>query len=255
MALWDLYAKQLGVPLSAIWGGRMFEQVTSDITLPIMKSSVVPDFWQLYSDHGFEVIKIKVSGQLDDDLDMIHAIAKVAPRSTQYTLDGNQGYRLDTAKTLLNKLSTHHFRPLFFEQPLPADDWTGLKALEDSTGVPICLDETVIAPEHAIRVVRDKTASMINLKIMKSGIEETARIISIARSAGLALMIGGMFESEIAMGASLQLACGYGGIQHFDLDTPFFLKKLVCKQSPWHAGSAKLIRPSLPGIGLELGDI
>ena len=252
MALWDLYGKQLNVPLCAIWGGRMFETVTTDITLPIMPASAVPDFWSIYKDHGFKVIKIKVSGQLTSDIDMIHAMINLVPRSTQITLDGNQGYRLDTAKSLIDRLTTQGIRPLFFEQPLPADDWEGLKHLEDATGVPVCLDETVITPEDAIRVVRDKTASMINLKIMKSGIEETSRIIAIARSAGIALMIGGMLESEIAMGTSLQLACGYGGIQHFDLDTPFFLKEMVCATSPWHRGNAELVRPHMPGIGLTL---
>lgn len=252
MALWDLYSKQLGVPLAGIWGGRMFDKVTTDITMPIMTANTVADFWNLYKDHGFEVIKIKVSGNVSEDLDMIDALFKVVARSTQVTLDGNQGYRLDDAKTLLSQLADLGTTPLFFEQPLPADDWDGLKALQDSTGIPVCLDETIITPEDAIRVVREKTASMINLKIMKSGIEETMRIISIARSAGIALMIGGMLESEIAMGCSLQLACGVGGIQHFDLDTPFFLKKFVCEDSPWHANSAKLLRPAGPGLGLSL---
>ena len=252
MALWDLYAKQLNVPLSAIWGGRMFEKVITDITLPIMGKNSVEDFWSLYKNHGFEVVKIKVSGHLNDDLDMIHAMMKLLPRSAQFTLDGNQGYRIDNARALIERLAAQGIRPLFFEQPLAADDWDGLKLLEDNTGIPVCLDETVITPENAIRVVRERTASMINLKIMKSGIEETMRIISIARSAGIALMIGGMLESEIAMGTSLQLACGVGGIQHFDLDTPFFFKKLVTKDSPWHRGQAQLHRPSRAGIGVEL---
>ena len=252
MALWDLYGKQLGVSLAGIWGGRMFDKVTTDITMPIMAPNMVADFWALYKDHAFEVIKIKVSGHVSDDVDMIEALFKVVSRSTQVTLDGNQGYRLDNAKSLLSRLGELGTTPLFFEQPLPADDWEGLKALQDSTGIPVCLDETIMTPEDAIRVVREKTASMINLKIMKSGIEETSRIIAIARSAGIALMIGGMLESEIAMGCSLQLACGFGGIQHFDLDTPFFLKKFVCEDSPWHANSARLVRPAGAGLGLSL---
>jgi L-Ala-D/L-Glu epimerase len=254
MALWDLYGKQLGLPLAGIWGGRMYDKVTTDITMPIMTPSTVADFWTLYKNHDFEVIKIKVSGNVSDDLDMIEALFKVVSRSTQVTIDGNQGYRLDEAKSLLNRLGDLGTIPLFFEQPLPADDWDGHKNLQDSTGIPVCLDETVVTPEDAIRVVRDKTASMINLKIMKSGIEETSRIIAIARSAGVALMIGGMLESEIAMGCSLQLACGFGGIQHFDLDTPFFLKQFVCQDSPWHANSAVLVRPSTPGLGLTIAE-
>lgn len=87
---------------------------------------------------------------------------------------------------------------------------------------------------------------------MKSGIAETAQIITIAQAANIGLMIGGMLESEIAMGTSLQLALGVGGIEHFDLDTPFFFKNLVCTDSPWHAGKAELRRSDLPGNGLSL---
>jgi L-Ala-D/L-Glu epimerase len=252
MALWDLYARQLGVPLAALWGGCMLPSAVTDITLPIMVPLNVESFWSLFRNHGFDVLKIKVSGHLNDDLDMIHAIVKLVSKSTQLTLDGNQGYQADAARTLLRRLEVSGIRPMFFEQPLPADDWEGLKWLEETTGTPICLDETVVTPENAIRVVRDQTASMINLKIMKSGIAETLRIIAIAQSAGISLMIGGMLESEIAMATSLQLACGIGGIQHFDLDTPFFFKDLVCEDSPWHRQKSELIRSHLPGNGLTV---
>lgn len=252
MALWDLYGKQVKLPLAALWGQRMKPQIMTDITLPIMPAASVKEFWSLFKNHNFEVIKIKVSGNLDSDLDLIHAMLSLVPRGTQFTLDGNKAYDLSSALQLIERLKRHGHNPIFFEQPLPADDWQGLKTLESYGRIPVCLDETVVSPEDAIKVVEQKTASMINLKIMKSGIEETIRIIAIARSAGIALMIGGMLESEIAMGASLQLACGAGWISHFDLDTPFFFKDPVCLDSPWSKNTADLICPKHAGIGLEL---
>lgn len=252
MALWDLFGKQTSLPLAALWGQRMKEQVSTDITLPIMPAAVVGEFWEIFSSYGFKVIKIKVSGNLDADLDLVHTMMKLVPAGSQFTLDGNKGYELSSAVQFIQKLRKSGHQPLFFEQPLGADDWEGLKRLEEVGEVAVCLDETVMTSEDAIRVVQDKTASMINLKITKSGIEETRKIIAIARSAGIALMIGGMLESEIAMGASLQLACGMGWISHFDLDTPFFFKEHVTEDSPWHRKNAELIRPNTPGIGLAL---
>ena len=252
MALWDLYAKQLAVPLAELWGGAMRRQAVTDITLPIMTPSTVEGFWSRFKNYGFTQLKVKVSGRIQDDLDLIFALTKLVPKSTRLTLDGNQGYRKESAKTLLQRLSEGNVRPIFFEQPLPADDWDGSSRLENESGIPVCLDETVVTPAHAIRVVREKTARMINLKIMKSGIAETAQIITIAQAANIGLMIGGMLESEIAMGTSLQLALGVGGIEHFDLDTPFFFKNLVCTDSPWHSGKAELRRSELPGNGLSL---
>lgn len=252
MALWDLFGKQVNLPLAALWGQRMKEQVITDITLPIMPAAVVGDFWKIFANYGFKVIKIKVSGNLEADLDLVHTMMKLVPQGSQFTLDGNRGYELYGAVQLVQRLRRSGHQPLFFEQPLASDDWDGLKRVEQEGEVPVCLDETVITPEDAIRVVQEKTASMINLKIMKSGIDETRKIIAIARSAGIALMIGGMLESEIAMCTSLQLACGTGWISHFDLDTPFFFKEHVTVTSPWHRKSAELVRPNMPGIGIEL---
>lgn len=252
MALWDLFGKQTNLPLAGLWGQRMKEHVTTDITLPIMPAAVVGEFWSLFSSYGFNVIKIKVSGNLEADLDVIHTMMKLVPAGSQFTLDGNRGYELQSAIQLVERLRRNGHQPLFFEQPLAADDWDGLKRVERDGEVPVCLDETVMTAEDAIKVVQNQTASMINLKVTKSGIEETRKIVAIARSAGIALMIGGMLESEIAMGTSLQLACGMGWISHFDLDTPFFFKEHVTIDSPWHRKNAELIRPNLPGIGVEL---
>lgn len=156
MALWDLYAKQLGVPLAALWGGTMQRQAVTDITLPIMTPSTVEGFWSRFKNHGFKQLKVKVSGNVQDDQDLIFALTKLVPPSTKLTLDGNQGYRLENAKMLLQRLAEKNVRPLFFEQPLPADDWTGSSRLETDSGIPVCLDETVVTPAHAIRVVREK---------------------------------------------------------------------------------------------------
>ncbi|MCX6118535.1 MAG: hypothetical protein NT027_13415 [Proteobacteria bacterium] len=251
-ALWDLFAKQVNLPLAALWGQRMKDRVITDITLPLTDQQGIDKFWNLFDSYKFNVVKIKVSGHVDTDLDRIHHLVSKVPHGTQITLDGNQGYEYDNAIQLIENLSRHNIIPLFFEQPIASDRWSDLKRLESETRIPVCLDETVVSPEDAIRVVQEKTASMINLKITKSGIEETLRIIAIARSAGIALMIGGMLESEIAMGTSLQLACGAGGISHFDLDTPFFFKNPIALESPWQRKNSTLECPKNPGIGLEL---
>jgi L-alanine-DL-glutamate epimerase-like enolase superfamily enzyme len=87
---------------------------------------------------------------------------------------------------------------------------------------------------------------------MKSGISETLAIIDIAQGAGLSLMIGGMLETEVAMGVSLQLACGTGAVTYVDLDTPFFMTSQSTEANPWAARSARLLCPQEPGHSLRL---
>jgi L-Ala-D/L-Glu epimerase len=52
---------------------------------------------------------------------------------------------------------------------------------------------------------------------------EALAIAAAARAAGLDLMIGGMIEGRMAIGASACFAAGIGGFAFVDLDTPLFL--------------------------------
>lgn len=251
-ALFDLHARQLGVPLAALWGTAALPSVETDITLPIMAPGVVPGFWEKYANHGFRTVKIKVSGNVAQDYDMVMALVGTVPPGTSITLDGNQGYTESGAVQLVQQLAKDGVQPQFFEQPLPETDWAGYARLIPRLPIPVCLDETVQSVAAAMRCVNELPPCLINLKIMKSGVREALAILAVARAAGRGLMIGGMLETEVAMGLSLQMAAGTGAITFVDLDTPFFLAERVTKTSPWHAGRARLNVPSSAGIGMEL---
>jgi L-alanine-DL-glutamate epimerase-like enolase superfamily enzyme len=238
--------------LAKIWGKGVLSSLTTDITLPIMPPEQIPGFWDRFGSYGFDMVKIKVSGHVSSDLDLVTHTVKLLGPTVRITLDGNQGFSRQNAINLVDELLRHGIRPEFFEQPLPADDYQGLAALTAHLPIPVCVDETVTSQEDAKRVAREKLGHIINLKIMKSGIGETLAIMDIAMHSGLSLMIGGMLETEVAMGVSLQLACGTGAVTHVDLDTPFFMTSPSTEKSPWAAHSARLVCPTEPGHGLRL---
>ena len=71
-----------------------------------------------------------------------------------------------------------------------------------------------------IKVAEARAAHVVNVKPMKAGLVEAMEIVTVARAAGLGLMIGGMVEGKMAMSASACLAAGFGGFAFVDLDTP-----------------------------------
>jgi L-alanine-DL-glutamate epimerase-like enolase superfamily enzyme len=251
-AVWDLLAKEQGLPLAKLWGSASLTTLTTDITLPIMPPEQVAAFWRKFADYEFPIVKIKVSGHVASDLDLVVETSRLIGPSVAITLDGNQGYDLPNARVFVERLIQLGLTPLFFEQPLPADDAHGLASLTANLPIPVCVDETVETADDARRVARDRLAHIINLKIMKSSIAETLAILDVAKQSNLQLMIGGMLETEVAMGISLQLACGSGAITHVDLDTPFFMTRPSTEESPWHPRSARLLCPQSPGHGLVL---
>jgi L-alanine-DL-glutamate epimerase-like enolase superfamily enzyme len=129
-----------------------------------------------------------------------------------------------------------------------------MRWLTQRSPVPICADESVVTASDALRVVREGAAHAINIKIMKSGVAESLRIIAIAQTAHLQLMVGAMVETELGLTAAAHLAAGTGGFDFVDLDTHLFME-----DSPFLAGfeqkGALLRLRGEPGLGMVLRDL
>ena len=251
-ALWDLRAQELGLPLAALFGSSTQKVLETDITLPIMAPDLVGDFWQIFAPYEFRTIKVKVSGNVGQDSAVIAALHALVPSHTRYRLDGNQGFTVESAVRLLSEVTKLGLAIEFFEQPLPELDMNGLEQLSKLVSVPICVDETVRTAAQLKEILGLGLRPVVNIKIMKSGVAESVKIINLARSSGCPLMIGGMLKSEIAMGCSLHMACGTGAFRYADLDTPFFFKRRITASSPWHKHQACLVLPDGYGLAMPL---
>jgi L-alanine-DL-glutamate epimerase-like enolase superfamily enzyme len=126
-----------------------------------------------------------------------------------------------------------------------------MRWLTQRSSVPICADESVVTASDALQVVREGAAHAINIKLMKSGIAESLRIIAIAQTAHLQLMVGAMVETELGLTAAAHLAAGIGGFDFVDLDTYLFLE-----DSPFSAGFEQkgplLKLQNEPGLGCAI---
>jgi L-alanine-DL-glutamate epimerase-like enolase superfamily enzyme len=138
-------------------------------------------------------------------------------------LDANASVSAEAAIELVRALGPARERLVLFEQPTRADDLEGLGRVERVCSVPVAADESARGASDVARLARLGAASVVNIKIMKTGIVEAWDMIACARASGLGLMVGGMVESELAMTTSACLAGGIGGFRFVDLDTPLFM--------------------------------
>lgn len=104
--------------------------------------------------------------------------------------------------------------PILFEQPVHRDDWEGLGRVshvaKNKYGVSVAADESCRGLADVKKIVEEKLADVINIKLAKVGVLGALKIIDLARAAGLDLMIGGMVETRLAMGFAGHLAAGLG---------------------------------------------
>ncbi len=242
LALHDLWGKRLGQPLYRLFG-------LSPQRIPETSYTIGMDEPERMGEHarrcGYPILKIKLGSPQDEA--MVHSIRSLAPQA-RLRVDANAGWNREQAGELIPRLA--RFGIELVEQPLPADDIEGLRALRASlrfqgVEVPIFVDESV-------KTARDVAALAglvdgVVIKLMKScGIREALRAIHTARALGMQVMMSCMVESSLGVTAAAHLAplCDY-----VDLDGP-----LLVSNDPFEGvryERARLVLPEKPGLGVE----
>ncbi|HMQ33505.1 MAG TPA: dipeptide epimerase [Chloroflexaceae bacterium] len=242
-AVLDALTRRAELPLWAFFGGAG-TTLETDMTVTTGSVEDASTAALAIIGRGISTIKVKVGGgDLDHDLRRVVAIHAVAP-DAPLILDGNGGMSADAALALVGALHAQHIRPALLEQPVPADDWEGMAQLARWGGVPVAADESATSAASVLRLAQERSAHVVNIKLMKCGVAEALDIAAVCRAGGLRLMIGGNVESILAMTMSAHFAAGLGGFEFVDLDTPMFMA-----ENPFSGGFSQ------SGARLELAQI
>ena len=220
-ALLGALAAESGMNLAG-WLGGASRRLETDITLsawsdPRMTRQAAAEA----AAAGFRVLKIKVGGSPAADLARVRAARAAAPKA-RLILDGNQGFTPRGALSFVEAVMREGARVELLEQPTPKDDLAGLAFVAKRCPIPVAADESVASPEDAARAA-EAGVTAINIKLAKSGISRSLEIASVARAAGLPLMIGCMAETARGLAASVHFALGTGFFRWADLDSDLLL--------------------------------
>lgn len=245
MALWDLHAKQAGMPLYRLLGLAR-RGVVSSLTVGINPPEVVRARVPLLLARGARALKIKLGSNdgIEADKAMFAAVHEAAQGSgAVLRVDANGGWSLKDARHMMDWLAARGVE--YVEQPLVQGAEDQLPELFQNRALPIFVDEScrlstdIPAFAHCV--------DGVNLKLMKcGGITEALRIVAAARAHQLKTMIGCMGESSvsIAAGASLSALFDYIDLDsHLNLDpdpatgAPFEHGVTLPAEQPGHGGS------------------
>jgi L-alanine-DL-glutamate epimerase-like enolase superfamily enzyme len=210
---------------SSLWHffGAKEPELSSDITIPTGSADDASESAARALASGFTTLKVKVGGApLEHDVERLRALARAAPNA-RLILDANGSLTEKSAIELLRAIGRTAARVVLFEQPTPASDLSGLRAVRQTAQIAVAADESARSAHDVAKLIVAGACDVINVKIMKCGIAEAVDMVATARAHGLGLMIGGMVESQLAMTVSACLAAGLGGFSFVDLDTPLFM--------------------------------
>lgn len=228
MAIYDILAKSANMPLCEYLGGKR-ETLRTNLTISLGSiKDMLKDALSAYND-GFSILKVKVGEDEDDTVEVTRQIRERLPNAI-IRLDANQAW--DAAKSLriIEKVEKYNIELL--EQPVKASDFAGLKEVTAHSPIPILADESVFGYEDAVRILDEKAAHYINIKLMKTGgIYEASKIARLARERGAKVMMGSMLESVISVSAAVHFAMSDENICFYDLDGPLLAKPSTVKNA------------------------
>lgn len=250
IALYDLYAKSLNVPLYVALGGDN-QEVESDKTISIESpEQMVLDAKEAMAD-GFTKVKLKAGLDYKQDIKTMKAIREECGEALTIRIDANQGWNYTEAIIAINEMEKYGLDAI--EQPVKYWDIEGLKKVREKINVPLMADESVHHEFDAMNLIKSDAVDVLNIKLMKSkGIYGALKINSIAEAAGLQCMIGCMIESPIAITAGVHFAKASKNVTRMDLDSLFALKptKEITGGVTFKGGIAQI--PSKSGLGIEV---
>jgi L-alanine-DL-glutamate epimerase-like enolase superfamily enzyme len=222
MALWDLFAQHLDLPLYKVLGGNA-RPLTTSITIGIKTIQESLKEAKEYIKQGFKILKIKCGKNVEEDLERLEKIRELFP-SLKIRIDPNQGYTIQQLITLFP-----HFQRLdieLIEQPLSVKLLNEQRKLDLKTLQTLAADESLVTAKNAVDLGSSPFSCQIfNIKLMKSGgITPALTIATLASIFKKDLMWGCNSESRLSITAALHTALACRNTKYIDLDGHFDLK-------------------------------
>ncbi|HUB82838.1 MAG TPA: dipeptide epimerase [Bryobacteraceae bacterium] len=237
IAIMDWAGQKLGVPLYELFGLDPADTPLTTFSIGIDTPEITKQKTREAAD--YPILKVKVG--LDTDEPTIEAVRSVTNKKLR--VDANEGWKnKEEAVRKINWLEQHGVE--FIEQPMPAEMIEETRWVRGRVHIPIIADE---ACQRASDIPKLKDAfDGVNIKLDKSGgVLEAKRMIDVARSLGMRVMIGCMVSSSVSVTAAAHLS---PLVDYADLDG-----NLLISNDPFHGvrvEKGKLILPKGPGLGL-----
>lgn len=246
-ALWDLEARQAGVPLWQLLGGERSE-IDCGVSIGIQSSvETLLKKIRIEVDAGYRRIKMKIKPGRD-----IEDVAAVRSSFPELLLmaDANSAYSLDDVD-LLKKLDRYEL--MMIEQPLHWEDIVDHAVLQKELQTPVCLDESIHSPDDARKAIEIGACRIVNLKLGRVGGHRRARLVhDVCQERGIAVWCGGMLESGIGRAHNVAMS----SLANFTLPGDVSASKRYWEQDLIApevevAPTGRIAMPSGPGIGFE----
>lgn len=252
MAVLDLAARSLSVPVSTLLGGA-----SRDAAIPLKFSigAFSPGEAARVARHamalGLKSAKVKVGLDLEGDIERVRAVRAEVGESFRVAVDANAGWTESEALQAIPALEALGVNAL--EQPIRRGDFRGCARLRARTRIPIMLDESIFTPQDAWEALREDCCDLISIYPGKNGgMLKSLAIAEMAAACGIECIIGSNLEMDLGAAAMTHLAVAIPSlcqtVGHDIIGPLYYEQHLTDRPLQYRDGCA--ILPEGAGLGI-----
>jgi L-Ala-D/L-Glu epimerase len=205
MALVDLKARALGLPVHSLLGGRVKDEITFNAwigTVPPGQAAREAAEWLA---RGFRSAKIKLSGTAPAGIERVAEVRAAVGDRMALRVDFNESLTRAEAVPFIRRLEPYGLT--LVEQPIPRAEIGGLAEIRRGIAIPLMADESVSGPASLVEIIRHEAADLVKVKVMKQGgLLRTLAMVECAAAAGLRVVIGHGFGLTLSTLAEAAVA-------------------------------------------------
>jgi L-alanine-DL-glutamate epimerase-like enolase superfamily enzyme len=232
-ALWDYEAKRAGTSAAQLAGLAPLHPVTTAYTISLDTADAMAANAAAAAARTMPLLKLKLGGA--GDAARLRQVRDACPQA-RLIADANEAWTPELLSSLMAIAAETGVE--LIEQPLPAG---ADAALAGSRAVPVCADESLHDRAGLDALVGRYDA--VNIKLDKAGgLTEALALAGAAEQRGLAVMVGCMVATSLAMAPAMLVA---QRARVVDLDGPLLLAKDRPEGLRYDGG---LVYPSEPAL-------
>ena len=255
MALFDITARSLAIPVYQLLGGKVVDRIPLAWTLATGDiARDIEEVEEKLATNMHRIFKIKI-GALEprEDVSRVAAIAAAVGARASIRVDVNQAWNEITAAQWLPALEDAGVA--LVEQPIPRWNIDGMARLCAAHRVPIMADESLCSTHDAIALAKASAADVFALKVTKAGgLLNTRKVAAIADGAGIPCYGGCMLETSVGTAAYAHVFATLTDLSFgCELFGPLLLKDDITRTGLGFGEGAIQI-PDGPGFGVELDE-
>lgn len=184
VALWDLYAKALDLPLGLAMGGtpRAVPVYGSGGFSAAQTVDEAMETAKAYGERGILAIKPRVSGA-PRDLAFLEGMGNALGPGGHIMLDANGKCTPSAARRL--SFAAREVGALWLEEPLPPSDLAGYRALARAGGAPIAAGESIQGLAELVPFIDQRLCDVIQPDLGMTGLSESLKLCTVAEALGV----------------------------------------------------------------------